>query len=140
MADLAAIHFGRFKYLGIFSLNYFSMKKLISLLFITLISITIFGQITITDNDMPEPGDTIRQSTSVDLGMLNFEETGNDFYWDFSTLTPFSQTVDTFVSVGETPWLYQILFFTSANLAQPGMCFMNISVDGIVNNRKLLIR
>jgi len=72
---------------------------------------------------MSAPGDTIRQSTSVDMRMLNFQEIGNDFSWGFSTLTPFSQTVDTFVNIGETPWLYQILFLTSANLAQPGMNF-----------------
>ncbi len=99
------------------------MKKISAILFASLISIGIFGQITITSSDMPEPGDTIRQSTSVDIGLVNYEQTGNDFTWDFSALTPFSQRVDTFVSVGETPWLYQILFFTSANMAQPGISF-----------------
>lgn len=99
------------------------MKKISSILIACFFSIIVFGQITITNNDMPEAGDTIRQSTSVDVGLVNYEETGNDFTWDFSSLTPFSQNVDTFVTVGETPWLYQILFFTSANLAQPGMSF-----------------
>jgi hypothetical protein len=67
---------------------------------------------------MPEDGDTIRTSTSIDIGMINYEETGNDFTWDFSGLIPFSQSVDTFVSVQETPWLYQLVFFLSSNLAR----------------------
>ena len=32
---------------------------------------------------------------------------------------PLSQSVDTFVSVQETPWVYQLVFWGSANLAQP---------------------
>jgi hypothetical protein len=78
----------------------------------------LFSQITINQGDMPEDGDTIRTSTSVDIGLINFEETGNNFTWDFSGLIPFSQSVDTFVSVQETPWLYQLVFFLSSNLAR----------------------
>lgn len=115
--------FGKFENLDKFALNYLAMNKISTLLFAVLFSTSIFGQITITNNDMPEPGDTIRQSTSVDIGLINYEETGNDFTWDFSSITPFTQKVDTFVSVGDTPLLYQLLFFTSANLAQPGMEF-----------------
>jgi hypothetical protein len=99
------------------------MNKISMFLFAALFSMSGFAQITITNNDMPGAGDTIRQSTSVDIGLISFEETGNDFTWDYSTLIPFLQNVDTFVSVGETPWLYQLLFITSANLAQPGMNF-----------------
>lgn len=99
------------------------MNKITTLFVAILLSCNTFGQITITNSDMPEAGDTIRQSTSVDVGLINYEETGNDFSWDFSSLTPFTQSVDTFVSVGDTPWLYQLLFFTSANLAQPGTEF-----------------
>ena len=94
------------------------MKKIDLLSVILLFPAFIFAQITINQDDMPQSGDTIRFSKSVDVGILNYQETGNDFTWDFSTLVPFNQTVDTFVSVSETPWLYQLVFLTSSNLAQ----------------------
>ena len=84
---------------------------------------SLFSQITIDQNDMPNEGDTIRLSTSFDVGMLNYTETGNNFTWDFSGMIPLSQSVDTFVSVLETPWVYQLVFFGSANLAQPRQSF-----------------
>jgi hypothetical protein len=94
------------------------MKSTIRLLFLLLAANSINAQIVIDQSDMPSAGDTIRQSASIDFGFLNYEETGNDFTWDFTGLMPFSQSVDTFVSVQETPWLYQLVFFTSSNLAQ----------------------
>jgi len=99
------------------------MKYILSFLITTLISYGLSAQITITDDDMPSTGDTIRTSSSVNFGMINYEETGDDFTWDFSQLTPFSQDVDTFVSVSQTPLLYQLMFLTSANLAHKGMGF-----------------
>ncbi len=97
-------------------------KITISILF-SIISFVVFSQITIDQYDMPEAGDTIRLSTTVDFGNLNYEETGSNFVWDFSELTFFSQSVDTFVSVQQTPWVYQFVFFLSANLASPGQDF-----------------
>ena len=82
-----------------------------------------FSQITIDQNDMPNEGDTIRLSTSFDVGLLNYTETGNDFTWDFSGMVPLTQSVDTFVNTDETPWVYQLVFFGSANLAQPRQDF-----------------
>ncbi|MEZ5082446.1 MAG: T9SS type A sorting domain-containing protein [Bacteroidales bacterium] len=95
------------------------MKRLI--LFIVLF-ISIWGldaQVVITQNDMPSAGDTIRLSNSIDLSGINFQETGNNYTWDFSSLVPLYQSVDTFVNVDETPFVYQLVFFLSANLAQP---------------------
>jgi hypothetical protein len=94
------------------------MKSLSLILLLSLFSVNVFTQITIDQNDMPSDGDTIRTSTSVNLGAINYQETGTGFTWDFSSLIPLSQTVDTFVSVQETPWLYQIIFFSSSNLAK----------------------
>lgn len=94
------------------------MGKLNFIVLLFLLPLFLFSQITINQGDMPSDGDTIRTSTSVDLGAINFEETGNNYNWDFSALIPFSQSVDTFVSVQETPWLYQLFFLTSANLAK----------------------
>ena len=102
------------------------MNKLRLLLPLLFGPLFLFSQIIIDDDDMPQEGDTIRLSTSIDLGMLNYEETGTDFLWDFSNLTAFSQNVDTFVSVQQTPWVYQVVFFLSSNLAQPMQSFDQI--------------
>lgn len=99
------------------------MRKPIILILTFLFPYILFSQIIIDQNDMPQSGDTIRLSTAVDFGSLNYEESGNDFVWDFSELDFFSQRVDTFVSVSQTPWLYQIVFLLSANLASPGLNF-----------------
>lgn len=95
------------------------------IIFISFLILNFAGvsQITIDQNDMPQAGDTIRLSSAVDFGNLNYEETGNDFAWDFSQLTFLTQRVDTFVSVSQTPWVYQLIFFLSANLAFPGQDF-----------------
>ena len=95
------------------------MKKSL-LLVLTFISLILLNaQVVITQNDMPSAGDTIRLSNSIDLGMINFQETGNNYTWDFSSLVPLYQSVDTFVNIDETPFVYQLVFFLSANLAQP---------------------
>jgi hypothetical protein len=77
------------------------------------------GQITIDQADMPSPGDTIRISTALNFEQYNFEETGEDFIWDFSNLVSISQQVDSFVAVNETPIYYWPFFIFSANLASP---------------------
>jgi len=85
--------------------------------------VLLYSQIIIDDEDMPQAGDTIRLSSAIDFGNLNYEETGNNYVWDFSELSFFTQRVDTFLSISETPWIYQIVFFLSANLASPSQNF-----------------
>ncbi|MBN1340141.1 MAG: T9SS type A sorting domain-containing protein [Bacteroidales bacterium] len=77
------------------------------------------AQITVTSADMPQAGDTLRKSSSLNFAMYDFSVTGQDFTWDYSGFIPVSQSVDTFVSVSSTPWLYQLVFLGSANLARP---------------------
>ncbi len=95
------------------------MKKILSILIIVFSALFIQAQIIITQDDMAQSGDTIRSSTALDVGMLNYQMTGENITWDFTSLFPLAQRVDTFVSVQQTPWVYQIFFLTSANLAQP---------------------
>jgi hypothetical protein len=87
----------------------------------TLINAGLSAQITITNNDMPSVGDSVRLSNSLLLPGIDYTETGEDFFWDFSGLMPLTQSVDTFVSVTSVPFLYQIIFIPNlvANLAQP---------------------
>lgn len=95
------------------------MNKTTILLTLLLTPFLIKAQISIDQNDMPSAGDTIRLSSTFEIGTINYEETGDDFTWDFSDLFALSQSVDTFVSIQQTPLVYQLVFFTSANLAQP---------------------
>jgi hypothetical protein len=86
------------------------MKKLITFLTLSITSIYSFGQITITNADMPSANDTFRLSTTINAQGLDPVLTGANFSWDFSTLVPDSQRVDTFFSVSSTPFLYQVSF------------------------------
>ena len=50
-----------------------------------------FSQITITNADMPDPGDSIRVSYALTLGPVNPAVTDTNYTWDFSYLTPSAQ-------------------------------------------------
>lgn len=87
------------------------MKKIYPLIFISaLFSINLFSQIVIDDSDMPQPGDTIRLSTTVILPGFDYESTGQNYTWDFSFADFQAQVVDTFVEVTSTPIVYQLVF------------------------------
>jgi len=88
------------------------MKTIFTSLALLLI-ISTSAQITITKDDMPDPGDSVRISTSLNLLSYNIEETGENYLWDFSALEPVSQQVDTFTNVSETPFAYQYFFNNS---------------------------
>ena len=96
------------------------MKKVITLIALILLNFGLFAQITITRNDMPNVGDTIRLSSAVILPGIDPSLTGPDYNWDFTMLEPQSQTVEGYVSPTTTPFLYQIIFNQAvANLASP---------------------
>jgi hypothetical protein len=100
--------------------------KLTFLLLIFLfISFSSTGQITITTDDMPNVGDTIRLSNNIATIGIDYTLTGENYTWDFSTLFPVTQSVDTFASVSSVPFLYQLVFFPNivANLAKPFSTF-----------------
>ncbi len=85
------------------------------------ISYSSTGQITVTTDDMPNTGDAVRISNNITTGGIDYTLTGENYTWDFSTLFPLTQTVDTFESVASVPFLYQLVFFPNivANLAKP---------------------
>jgi hypothetical protein len=69
------------------------------------------AQITVGQAQMPQAGDTIRLSTTTNqAGLPTFSSTGVNYTWDYSMLTPMSQTIDTFLSVTSTPLAYQLFF------------------------------
>lgn len=86
------------------------MKKLITLFALNIITVYSFAQITITSADMPSVNDTFRLSTTTNIQGLDPLLTGVNYAWDYSTLVPDSQRVDTFISVSSTPTLYQFYF------------------------------
>lgn len=98
------------------------MKQFITW-FILFFPYVLFAQVVIEQSDMPGAGDTIRLSHTVNFGQIEPEETGEGYTWDFSSLFPVYQTVDTFVSVNQTPFAYQIFFFLTSNLAMKQMSF-----------------
>lgn len=82
-----------------------ALSALSGLLLTTLLQ----AQITIGQADMPSPGDTMRFRTGDGSGIA-LELTGADHLWDFGDLTPQGEVADTAVTVGSTPFLYQLFF------------------------------
>lgn len=84
------------------------MRTALLLLLLPLVG-TVTAQVTITEADMPNAGDTLRfkraDPTQVPLGI-----TGEDVVWDLGDLGPLSEGADTAVAVGSTPFLYQLFF------------------------------
>lgn len=68
-----------------------------------------FSQITINYADMPEINDTFRISLASNTS-IDFELTGEDYFWDFSELVYESQTIDSFIHINETPFTYNLVF------------------------------
>jgi len=85
------------------------MIRIYFTLSILLFSRIIIGQITITSDDMPSPGDSYLVSRTT---TLNFDpnETGPDFNWDFTDLIAASQDTILFNQVSSTPFFYQLVF------------------------------
>jgi hypothetical protein len=65
--------------------------------------------ITINNNDMPVPDDTLRVSVAAGFSH-DATLTGTSYTWDYSDLVPASQRVDTFVSVLNTLITYNLVF------------------------------
>ena len=86
------------------------MKKIILSFILAAITNFTFAQITITNSDMPSTNDTFRLSTTTDIQGGDPTLTGANYNWNYSTLTPLAQQVDTFFSVGSTPIAYQFYF------------------------------
>lgn len=89
------------------------MKKRATLILALALATMVNAQITITQNDMPNPSDTFRISTG--LFSQNPASTGANFVWDYSSLQAQSQRVDTFLSWTSVPWTYQLFYLLVAD-------------------------
>lgn len=75
-----------------------------------LISLQVIAQPSITSSSMPKAGDTLRYSTASPTSLpANFETGGANMSWDFSKLTPLTQTLNNYYSASKTP--YGFYFF-----------------------------
>lgn len=106
------------------------MNKYVSILLIAALSgLSVYGQVTITSDDMPQAYDTLRVSMT-NLVPGDFTQTGNDTTWDFSGMIPVSQRVETFIPVTSVPQEYWLVFIPSiiCNLAAPAD--LNLPIPG----------
>ncbi len=99
------------------------MKKLLIFLLAPALA---HAQITIDNNDMPSPGDTFRVSLGLITNNIDPTPTGANHTWNYDSLLPIAQTVDTFLSVNQTNPTYSVVFVNlgfnpnRANLAAKG--------------------
>ena len=85
------------------------MKTLAASILALTLSTSAWAQITITDADFAQVDDTFRISTAVDPA-IDYQTTGPNTTWDFSTLEAFTQTIDTIHPPDAAPGAYQFFF------------------------------
>jgi len=88
------------------------------LLILMLLGFNITAQIIISNSDMPSPGDILITSTGLNIDFVNYEDTGEDYIWDFSQLIPVSQAADTFIGITDVPFLVTLYFGDKSNLVK----------------------
>lgn len=86
------------------------MKRTFILIAILLPCSLMMGQVTITSQDMPQPGDTIRTSVTLLPEAIDYRSTGENHTWNFSGMQAMIQQVDSFVSITSVPLTYQLAF------------------------------
>lgn len=88
---------------------------IIRILFLTVMALSfqdrLCSQIVIDENDMPMTGDMIPFSVTTILpDGVDPALTGEDVVWDYSLLSPGVNSVDTFYTVEQTPFIFQFFF------------------------------
>jgi gliding motility-associated-like protein len=87
--------------------------KKIAAAILLLVAGDIDAQITITKNDMPNAGDTIRLSVKTSLANFQPASTGANYTWDFSNLVPDSQRLVKCVNGAATSYSVPYAFLAS---------------------------
>jgi hypothetical protein len=72
------------------------------------------AQITITAADMPVSGDTLRSSAANPAVSVNFSTTGANTTWNYASLVPVSQTVDTYKTALQVNAAYAVTISPNA--------------------------
>lgn len=68
-----------------------------------------FGQIAVTESDFANAGDTVRMSSTTDLG-IDFSSTGANWTWDYSMLVPEDQTLLDFTDISNASMLVNFVY------------------------------
>lgn len=92
------------------------MKKSISIILLLFAFSLLKAQVSITSQDMPSGGDTLRYSeANITQDILSkYQNTGSNYIWDFSDLEPTSQSIYEYKNAMQTP--YGFYFFGSYGL------------------------
>jgi hypothetical protein len=115
----------QFRRVSAFLIKFAIMKKLLPILLIC-ISHYSNAQISLGSSDFESANDTFRVSIADPATLVDLVTTGANTTWDFSTLVPQSQNVDSFLSVANTGAIYSIYFINiafntnRANIARSG--------------------
>lgn len=88
----------------------FSKLIFLSLLLTSAKLIHAQSPISLSNSNMPGSGDTLRYSTALNSSLGSYTQTGTNFTWNFSSLTPISQGVRSYKNAIQTPYA---LFFLS---------------------------
>jgi len=95
-----------------------SKRNSLLLALLLLLGLNVTSQIIISSSDMPSPGDIIITSTGLNINFVDYEDTGENYIWDFSQLIPLSQAVDTFIGITDVPFLVALYFGDKSNLVK----------------------
>ena len=92
-----------------------SMKTLYALLALMFLGHEMTAQITLTAADVPTVGDTLRHSRALPIGSgINTSVTGPNQIWNFSTLTPVTQVLDTYKTAANVNFIYGLTISPNA--------------------------
>lgn len=84
--------------MGVFSILHRTYRDIAGFILFLFIALQSQGQISVTQNDFADAGDTARMSVAVWNPLLDFGATGANYTWDFSSLQWQSQYVDEFLN------------------------------------------
>ncbi len=91
------------------------MKAFYALPFAVCLSQQVSAQITLTAADVPASGDTLRYSRALPIGSgINTSVTGANQTWNFSTLTPVAQVLDTYKTAAQVSPVYAFTISATA--------------------------
>lgn len=112
------------------------MKNIFFTLFL-LISASLFSQsaISIDVSDIADGGQSFIVSTANPIGEYDFEFTGDDVSWDFSSLESMAKDTIDWVDADDTDPLYFLLWFSSdvAEEFIDGISTDSFSIDNVFN-------
>lgn len=112
------------------------MKRILLVLLLLCSGIS-YAQITITASDMPVSGDTLRYSSANPLlSTINLGDSGTSIAWDYSSLLPISQAVDTYKTALSVNLAYALISLSAYGYkvadSFPGLgAFIPVSVNQV---------